>query len=41
MSDLLWKMLSDRDVLLADGATGTNPFAMGLRDGDQNGTRTA
>ncbi len=34
MSDLLRKMLSDRDVLLTDGATGTNLFAMGLQHGD-------
>ena len=30
MSDLLSELLVSRDYLLADGATGTNMFAMGL-----------
>ena len=30
MSDLLQKMLAERPWLLADGATGTNFFAVGL-----------
>ena len=34
MSDLLSKLLADRDWLLADGATGTNLFAMGLEAGE-------
>jgi len=34
MSDLLSELLATRDYLLADGATGTNFFAMGLESGD-------
>jgi methionine synthase I (cobalamin-dependent) len=34
MSDLLSDLLASRDYLLADGATGTNFFAMGLESGD-------
>jgi 5-methyltetrahydrofolate--homocysteine methyltransferase len=34
MSDLLSRLLSERDWLLADGATGTNLFALGLQHGD-------
>ena len=34
MSDALSRMLSDRDWLLADGATGTTLFNMGLQSGD-------
>ena len=34
MTDLLSKMLESRDWLLADGATGTQLFAMGLQSGD-------
>ena len=34
MSDLLSKLLSKRDWLLADGATGTTLFNMGLQSGD-------
>ncbi len=34
MSDLLSELLQSRDYLLADGATGTNFFAMGLESGD-------
>jgi methionine synthase I (cobalamin-dependent) len=34
MSDLLNELLKSRDYLLADGATGTNFFAMGLQSGD-------
>lgn len=34
MSDLLQELLATRDFLLADGATGTNMFAMGLETGD-------
>ncbi|MBT4040189.1 MAG: betaine--homocysteine S-methyltransferase [Rhodospirillales bacterium] len=34
MSDLLIKMLAERDYLMADGAIGTNLFAMGLEAGD-------
>lgn len=34
MSDLLQKLLSERPWLLADGATGTDLFAMGLQHGD-------
>ena len=34
MSDLLSKLLSTRDWLMADGATGTNLFNMGLMSGD-------
>jgi 5-methyltetrahydrofolate--homocysteine methyltransferase len=34
MSDLLTRLLSARDWLLADGATGTNLFNMGLSAGD-------
>jgi len=33
MSDLLTELLSERDYLLADGATGTNMMAMGLPAG--------
>lgn len=34
MSDALAKMLASRDWILADGATGTNLFNMGLASGD-------
>jgi len=34
MSDLLARLLAERDWLLADGATGTNLFALGLEHGD-------
>ncbi|MDE3027208.1 MAG: betaine--homocysteine S-methyltransferase [Paracoccaceae bacterium] len=34
MSDLLANLLSSRDWLMADGATGTNLFNMGLSSGD-------
>lgn len=34
MSDLLQQLLDEKPVLLADGATGTNLFAMGLMSGD-------
>ena len=34
MSDALTTLLSSRDWLLADGATGTNLFNMGLQSGD-------
>ena len=34
MTSLLEKLLSERDWLLADGATGTNLFALGLEHGD-------
>lgn len=34
MSDLLPRLLSERSWLLADGATGTNLFALGLGHGD-------
>src|SRR5690625_3256798 len=34
MSDLLHRLLTDRPWLLADGATGTDLFAMGLQHGD-------
>ena len=34
MTDALQKLLSERDWLLADGATGTNLFNMGLQSGD-------
>lgn len=34
MSDLLQKLLETRPWLLADGATGTNLFALGLQTGD-------
>ncbi|MEX0759789.1 MAG: betaine--homocysteine S-methyltransferase [Tistlia sp.] len=34
MSDLLTKLLAERPWLIADGATGTNFFAMGLQHGD-------
>ncbi|MFY9212587.1 MAG: betaine--homocysteine S-methyltransferase [Aestuariivita sp.] len=34
MTDALSKMLASHDVLLADGATGTNLFNMGLMSGD-------
>ena len=34
MTDPLSRLLSDRDWLLADGATGTNLFNMGLASGD-------
>ncbi len=34
MSDLLTRLLSTRDWLMADGATGTNLFNMGLSSGD-------
>jgi 5-methyltetrahydrofolate--homocysteine methyltransferase len=34
MSDLLTRLLSGRDWLMADGATGTQLFNMGLTSGD-------
>ena len=34
MSDLLSRLLSERDWLMADGATGTNLFNMGLTAGE-------
>ncbi len=34
MANLFEKLLNQKHVLLADGATGTNLFAMGLRSGD-------
>ena len=34
MSDLLARLLAERDYLIADGATGTNLFAMGLETGE-------
>ncbi|TDE35085.1 betaine--homocysteine S-methyltransferase [Antarcticimicrobium sediminis] len=34
MTNALSKMLAEKDFLLADGATGTNLFAMGLQAGD-------
>ncbi len=34
MTDALTRMLSERDWILADGATGTNLFNMGLSSGD-------
>ena len=34
MSDLLSRLLSERDWLMADGATGTNLFNMGLASGE-------
>src|SRR5690554_8103258 len=34
MSDLLQRLLRDRPWLLADGATGTDLFSMGLQHGD-------
>lgn len=34
MSNLLQDLLAERDYLIADGATGTNLFAMGLQSGD-------
>ena len=34
MTDLLTRLLAERDWLLADGATGTNLFNMGLQSGD-------
>lgn len=34
MSDLLSKLLAERDWLMADGATGTNLFNMGLASGE-------
>ncbi len=34
MTDLLARLLHDRPYLLADGATGTNYFSMGLQTGD-------
>lgn len=34
MTDLLSRLLADRSYLVADGATGTNLFAMGLQTGD-------
>ncbi|WP_417676269.1 betaine--homocysteine S-methyltransferase [Pseudodonghicola sp.] len=34
MTDVLSKMLATNEVILADGATGTNLFAMGLQSGD-------
>ena len=37
MTDALTEMLATRDWLLADGATGTNLFNMGLQSGDAPG----
>ena len=34
MTDALTELLATRDWLLADGATGTNLFNMGLQSGD-------
>lgn len=34
MADLLQRLLDDKGVLLADGATGTGLFAMGLATGE-------
>ena len=34
MSDILTRMLIEKGTLLADGATGTNLFNMGLMSGD-------
>ena len=34
MSNIFEKLLSEKRTLLADGATGTNLFAMGLQSGD-------
>ena len=34
MSNLFERLLSEKDTLLADGATGTNLFAIGLQSGD-------
>ena len=34
MTNLFEKMLNEKDVLLADGATGTSFFGMGLQSGD-------
>ena len=34
MTDALTDMLAERDWILADGATGTNLFNMGLSSGD-------
>lgn len=34
MTDILQSLLNERGLLLADGATGTNLFAMGLQTGD-------
>ena len=34
MADLLTRMLAEKGTLLADGATGTNLFNMGLMSGD-------
>mgnify|MGYP000535916838 CR=1 FL=1 len=34
MADILSRLLAERDWLLADGATGTNLFALGLQHGD-------
>ncbi|HBH00030.1 MAG: betaine--homocysteine S-methyltransferase [Rhodobacteraceae bacterium] len=34
MTDLVTRLLAERDWLLADGATGTNLFNMGLQSGD-------
>ena len=34
MTNALQRMLSERDWILADGATGTNLFNMGLSSGD-------
>jgi len=34
MSNLLAELLAEREYLIADGATGTNLFAMGLQSGD-------
>ncbi|MEM6311528.1 MAG: homocysteine S-methyltransferase family protein, partial [Pseudomonadota bacterium] len=34
MTNLLTKLLSEKNVLLADGATGTNLFNAGLMSGD-------
>jgi 5-methyltetrahydrofolate--homocysteine methyltransferase len=34
MTDVLSRLLSQRDWLMADGATGTNLFNMGLESGE-------
>ena len=37
MTDALSRLLETRDWLMADGATGTNLFNMGLTSGDAPG----
>ena len=41
VSDLLSRLLAERRVLLADGATGTNYFDMGLASGEAAGSLAA